>query len=83
MPKISRVSCETRLPKILLPVLFFLTRSDRLFAGGDLILQEQPQQRFSQSAALAIAAHGDIRHDAHVLIADDLHDLQDRIGIRT
>ena len=53
-----------------------------LMASIGLIAKHQAQQPIHQTGASAGAAHRDVRYDAHVALADDLHELHHGVALR-
>src|SRR5262245_26041995 len=50
--------------------------------GAALVVAQQRPHEGADQAALAVAAHGHVRHDAHVALAHHLHELQGGEGLR-
>src|SRR5438876_9449857 len=59
-----------------------LSTGFRLLAAIGLGAQHQPQQSIDHAGIAAGATHGDVRHDAHIALADDLHELHDGVALR-
>src|SRR5439155_10487136 len=53
-----------------------------LMASIGLIAKHQAQQPIHQTCATVGSAHGDVRHDAHVAFAHDLHELHHGVALR-
>src|SRR5690348_217319 len=57
-------------------------RSVFLSWAGVLVAQHHAKQSIHQSRVRRSAAHRDVRHNPHIAIAHDLHQLHDRVALR-
>src|SRR2546425_9774011 len=54
----------------------------RLLAAVGLGAQHKAEQSIDHARITAGATHGDVRHNAHIALADDLHELHDGVALR-
>ena len=59
-----------------------LSTGFRLLAAVGLGAQHEAQQSVDHARIAAGATHGDVRHNAHIALADNLHELHDGVPLR-